>query len=117
METRMMAFRQTAPNCIEIISQVRFKPALSLLGLLLTPVAVAAGALGAWRFGADAGWTNTFFIADGALSHWQVWSAFAIGLQACAYTLKRGVTDQQLRIPALIRVRSLSGRRETKGTP
>src|ERR1700682_669516 len=68
-------------------------PALSLLGLLLTPVAVIAGGLGAWRFGADAGWTNTFFIADGLLSHWQVWCAFAFGLQACAYTLKLGMTD------------------------
>ena len=44
-----------------------------LLGLLLTPMAVAAGTLAAWRFGVDAGWTRTFFIADGFLSHWQVW--------------------------------------------
>jgi hypothetical protein len=88
----MVALWQTVPDRLEVIAQVRFRPALSLLGLLLTPVAVVAGALGAWRFGADAGWTNTFFVADGALSHWQVWCAFAIGLQACAYTLKRGMT-------------------------
>jgi hypothetical protein len=55
-----------------------------LVGLLLTPVAATAGALAAWRFGAEAGWTNTFFIATGFLSHWQVWCAFAIGLQICA---------------------------------
>lgn len=117
MEMTIAALRQTAPGWLEAIAQVRFRPALSLLGLLLTPVAVVAGGLGAWRFGADAGWTNTFFIADGLLSHWQVWCAFAIGVQACSYALKRGVTDQQLRIPALVQVKSLSSRRETEGKP
>jgi hypothetical protein len=59
----------------------------SLLGLLLTPVAVAAGALAAWRFGVDVGLTRTFFIPTGLLSHWQVWCAFALTAQACAYSL------------------------------
>jgi hypothetical protein len=63
---------------------------LALLGLLLTPVAVAAGALAAWRFGVDAGWTRTFFIAGGFLSHWQVWSAFAISAEVGAWSLRRG---------------------------
>ena len=63
---------------------------LTLLGLLLTPVAVAAGALAAWRFGVDAGWTSRFFIAGGFLSHWQVWCAFAISAEVCAWTLRRG---------------------------
>jgi hypothetical protein len=89
MEMRITALWQTAPDWLEVIAQVRFKPALSLLGLLLTPVAVVASGLGAWRFGADAGWANTFFIADGLLSHWQVWCAFAIGVQACSHALKR----------------------------
>jgi hypothetical protein len=62
---------------------------LKLLGLLLTPVAVAAGALAAWRFGVDAGWTSRFFIAGGFLSHWQVWVAFAISAEVCAYILGR----------------------------
>lgn len=66
---------------------VRYRPAWSLLGLLLTPVAVTAGALAAWRFGMDVGLTRTFFIADGLLSHWQVWSAFAISAQIGAYSL------------------------------
>ena len=117
MEMRIAALWQTAPDWLEVIAQVQFRPALSLAGLLLTPVAVVAGTLGAWRFGADAGWTNTFFIANGLLSHWQVWCAFAIGLQASAYTLKRGMADQESRIPALIQVKSLSGRRETKDKP
>ncbi len=63
---------------------------LALLGLLLTPVAVAAGALAAWRFGVDAGWTRTFFIAGGFLSHWQVWCAFAISAEVGAWSLRRG---------------------------
>jgi hypothetical protein len=61
--------------------------AWSLLGLLLTPVAVVAGALGAWRFGVDVGWTGTFFITKGLLSHWQVWCAFAITAEVCACSL------------------------------
>jgi hypothetical protein len=62
---------------------------LSLLGLLLTPVAVVAGAIAAWRFGVDAGWTRSFFVAGGFLSHWQVWFAFAIGVEACAHILSQ----------------------------
>ena len=62
---------------------------LKLLGLLLTPVAASAGALAAWRFGVDAGWTSTFFIAGGFLSHWQVWFAFASSAEVCAYILGR----------------------------
>ena len=62
---------------------------LRLLGLLLTPMAAAAGALAAWRFGEDAGWTSRFFIAGGFLSHWQVWVAFAISAEVCAYILGR----------------------------
>jgi hypothetical protein len=116
MEMRIAALPQTAPDWLKVIAQVRVRPALSLLGLLLKPVAVVAGGLGAWRFGADAGWTNTFFIADGLLSRWQVWCAFAIGVQACAYALMRGVTDQELKISALVQVKCLSGRRETEGT-
>jgi hypothetical protein len=68
-------------------AQVYYRQAWALLGLLLTPVAVAAGALSAWRFGVDAGWTRTFFIAGGWLSHWQVWCAFAITAEIGAFSL------------------------------
>jgi hypothetical protein len=78
---------QTAPGWLEVIAQVPFRRAWSLLGLLLTPVAATAGALAAWRFGSEAGWTSTFFVTHGFLSHWQVWCAFAIGVQACACSL------------------------------
>jgi hypothetical protein len=101
---------QTVPEWIVRISPAwsrHFRSALPLLGLLLTPVSVVTAALGAWRFGADAGWTNAFFITDGVLSHWQVWFAFAIGVQACAYILKRGMADREPRILTPISKESL----------
>jgi hypothetical protein len=76
---------------------------LTLFGLLLTPVAAAAGALAAWRFGVDAGWTGTFFIAGGFLSHWQVWGAFAISAEVGAWCLRRGAAKFQPGAPALAR--------------
>jgi hypothetical protein len=76
---------------------------LTLFGLLLAPVAAAAGALAAWRFGVDAGWTGTFFISGGFLSHWQVWGALAISAEACAWCLRRGAAKLQPVAPALAR--------------
>jgi hypothetical protein len=69
-----------------MIPAIRVKAPL-LVGLLLTPVAAAAWALAAWRLGVEAGWTNTFFIAHGLLSHWQVWCGFAVSLQIGACSL------------------------------
>jgi hypothetical protein len=62
---------------------------LSIFAVLLTPVAVLAGALGVWRLGADPGWTNQFFIANGLLSHWQTWFAVAIGVHKSSRSLHR----------------------------
>jgi hypothetical protein len=105
MEMRMTALCQVMPvDCVEAVSrmwfrqmryrqvryrQVRYRQARSLFGLLLTPVAAVAGTLAAWRFGVDVGWTGTFFVAAGFLSHWQVWSAFAVGVEICACSLRR----------------------------
>jgi hypothetical protein len=61
---------------------------------LLTAAAVLAGALGAWRFAADPGWANGFFIAEGWFSHYQSWFAVAIGAQMSALVLKRWVAQQ-----------------------
>ena len=97
MESRMTALCQVMPvDWLEAISLVRYRQmrhrqAWSLLGLLLTPVAAMAGALAAWRFGVDSGWTSAFFIPVGFLSHWQVWGAFAVSAEVCAYNLRRGV--------------------------
>jgi len=68
-----------------------------MLVVLPAPVAVLAGALGCWRFGADPGWTNHFFIASGLLSHWQAWFAVAIGVHASSRGLNRWLAIQNAR--------------------
>ena len=69
---------------------------VSISELVLTPFAVLAGVLGAWRLGADPGWTSDFFIADGLLSHYQLWFAIAIGAQTSAFVLNRWVADESI---------------------
>jgi len=69
---------------------------VSMSELVLTPFAVLAGLLGAWRLGADPGWTSDFFIADGLLSHYQLWFAIAIGAQTSAIVLNRWVADESI---------------------
>jgi hypothetical protein len=59
------------------------------LGSLLTPLAVMASGLAAWRLGADLNWTGQFAISEGLFSHWQVWVAMAAVLQASATLLIR----------------------------
>lgn len=59
------------------------------LGSLLTPLAVMAAILGAWRLGADLNWAGQFAIAEGLFSHWQVWVAMAAILQLGATLLIR----------------------------
>ena len=85
------------------LSGPRGPEGLTLFGLLLAPVAAAAGALAAWRFGVDAGWTGTFFISGGFLSHWQVWGALAISAEVCAWCLRRAASKLQPAAPALAR--------------
>lgn len=73
---------------------------VSMLGFLLTPVAVLAGALGAWRFGADQGWATQFLITDGLLSRHQSWFAVAIGLQTWASIINRWAANRNERPPS-----------------
>src|SRR5580698_9065229 len=62
---------------------------MKFTSLFLTMCGFALGP--ATQFGQpDAGWTSRFFIAGGFLSHWQVWVAFAISGEVCAYSLRRG---------------------------
>ena len=56
---------------------------------LLTPATLMAFVLGLWRIAADLEWTNDFAIADGILSHWQVWIASALLLQLLTWLLNR----------------------------
>jgi hypothetical protein len=69
----------------------------ALIGLLLPPIAAAAGALAASRFGVDAGWTGRFSIGAGVLSHCQVWGAFAASAEIWAWRLRRSAAA---RVPA-----------------
>jgi hypothetical protein len=56
---------------------------------LLTPAALMAFVLGVWRIAADLEWTSEFAIADGILSHWQVWIASALALHFITWLLNR----------------------------
>src|SRR5688500_12170196 len=97
MEMRMPVWWQSAPRWFESISPEisrLYGPFLSLLGLALKLVVALAVTLGFWRIGADIRWTNGFFIADGLLSHWQIWFALAIGVQISASNLNQWVTHQ-----------------------
>jgi hypothetical protein len=67
---------------------------------LLTPVAVIALVLGIWRFGTDIGWTEDFVISNGLFSHWQVWIALALALQALASTFSRREAVQENENPS-----------------
>ena len=78
-----------------------FVASVAASGFLLTPVAVLAGVLGAWRFGADPGWTSGFFVTDGLLSRYQLWFAVAICAQTSAFFLKRWVANQNMDVRAI----------------
>jgi len=56
---------------------------------LLTPAAVSAFVMGMWRLGADLGFTRSFAIREGILSHWQVWLAISVAIQFVAVLLNR----------------------------
>lgn len=74
--------------------RAQFLPAASISGLVLTLLAVLAGALGVWRLGADPGWTGPFFLAAGLFSRYQLWFAVALGAQTSAFILNRWVKNQ-----------------------
>jgi len=92
MESRMTVRLQPGLDwTVEVPQEVIavFNSLLVALGVFLTPTALLAGVLGAWRLGVDLGWTTDFFIANGLWSHWQVWFALAIVLQLAASHLQR----------------------------
>jgi hypothetical protein len=67
---------------------------VSMSALALTPIAVLAVVLGAWRLGADPGWTSRFFIADGLLSRYQLWFVIAIAARVSALMLHRWAANR-----------------------
>jgi hypothetical protein len=101
MEIRKIATRrQSALEAIFFHASALFVASVSMSGIVLSPVAVLAGALGAWRLGGGPGWTSDFFIADGLLSRYQFWFAVAIGAQMSAFTLNQWVANQNVELSA-----------------
>jgi len=76
-------------------NDVLISRSLSMLAVMLTPLAILAGALGTWRLAADPGWTSHFFIAHGLLSHCQVWFTVAIAVRASSRGLNKWLDKQQ----------------------
>jgi hypothetical protein len=64
------------------------------LAALLTPLSLGAFTMGFWSIAAELGWTRSFAIARGALSHWEVWLAVAAILLFVARLLNRYGGDE-----------------------
>ena len=69
------------------VKAIPYQEVARMTPMLLSPLAVIAGLMACWRFGSDIGWSDTFVVSDGLLSHWQVWLALAIGIQWMARKL------------------------------
>ena len=72
------------------LSKRKFKNARLawLAAVLLTLISVSCLSLGIWKFSSDFGWAAEFVFQDGSLaSHWQVWLAASLLLQALAWRL------------------------------
>ena len=69
-----------------------YRELVQMAPLLLSPVSLIAAIMAVWRFGSDAGWTDSFFVADGLWSHWQVWLGLAVAIQWSAIRLTRRVS-------------------------
>lgn len=87
--TRRCTVQETFPR-----TKALLLASLAMSAMILTPIAVVAATLGAWRFCTDLGWTNSFFIPDGLLSRYQVWFAAAIGAKVSALILNRWETNR-----------------------
>lgn len=61
----------------------------SVVGSLMSPLALVGYVLALWRLGADLNWVGEFFIAQGLFSRWQVWLAVAIATQLAARELNK----------------------------
>jgi len=68
---------------------VRSHEAAMAVAALLSPTATIALVFGAWRLGMDLGWTGQFVIVSGLFSHWQVWIALAMVLEALKASILR----------------------------
>jgi hypothetical protein len=83
--TVMLAWLDPALRHVTVWAQSAAVP----VSFLIRNLALASGVLGAWRLGVDLGWTQDFFISSGIGSHWQVWLALAVALNAAANFILR----------------------------
>lgn len=65
----------------------------SAIACLLSPIALMAGILGAWRFFSERGMAGDFVIAEGLFSHWQVWVGLAVVLRMGSAFLDRPMSE------------------------
>jgi hypothetical protein len=95
VQIRKMTTRyQSALEVIFPHASTLFVKSVPMAWLVLSPLAVIAGVLGAWRLGSDAGWTSEFFIGDGLLSRYQLWFVIAVAAQASVLILDRCMANQ-----------------------
>src|SRR5260370_32467731 len=91
MEVRIFGIEPgIAKQSLEVFSLDKLQETGEILQALLSPAALIAFAMSAWRLTADLGWTKNFAISDGLLSHWMIWLAIGIGLQMLASSVMRG---------------------------
>lgn len=65
----LIRIRWSTPRSSTVLKQ---QVALGM-GLLLTPLALAAFTVSFWGFAAEFRWAGSFFITVGLFSHWQAW--------------------------------------------
>ena len=74
---------------IRISRGPRAQTVLPALAGFFTLAAVVCFILAVWKICSDLGWAGAFFIAYGALSHWQVWVAGGVLAQLVSFRLGR----------------------------
>lgn len=79
-------------------------------GALLGPAALMAYVLGAWGLASDMGFAGAFVIT-GLFSHWQVWIALGLLMQALASSLNRYGRGGHIRLPRALMIRLFPLRR------
>ncbi len=68
---------------------------ISVIAFALTPIALMAGLLSAWRLSADLGFAGGFFVTGGLFSRYQLWLALSICAQSFSFMLNRATSNNQ----------------------
>jgi len=84
-----MPKREPAPVAPQPEEVVTVEEMAAAMASLLTPAFALILAMTLWRLGQDLGFANNFFVSEGVWSHWQVWLALAVAVQALSIRLNR----------------------------